>query len=212
MLTFPRFQVQSASIAQPLIGSFITAGIGTPTAGIPLTITLGNLSENSGQYDNQIFTPGSWAVLIDPTGVNMEEVLIQSIVTGASLSLANQLVLGPKTNVTAKGVSNPVTENPHVSGGLGVGTWILPKIDFNSILVQPEDGNAGAFIFIGNGYNMTANYKRIIKLAKVAASSQPNAWTNTCSSSGNALISSELWVLASAGGQNDAYTVSLNQV
>lgn len=207
MLTFPRFEIMGVSAPQPLIGSFITAGIGSPVNGIPTTITLGNLSESSGQNDTQIFTPGSWAVLIDPNGANVEEVIVQKIITGA---VVNQLVLGPKTSVTPGGIGNPVTENPHVSGVFGVGTWILPKLDYNSILVQPEDGNAANFLFIGNTFNFTATYKRIIKLAKVASGSQPNVWTNTCSSPGNPLISSELWILGATIG--DAYTVSLNQV
>ena len=209
MLTFPSFSIKSTSIAQPLIGSFITAGIGAPS-NQPLTLTLGNLTLGSGQYDNQVFIAGTQAYLIDPGGANAEIVTVQSILQSGSNS--NQIALGPKTNVTPGGSSNPVTEHSHVSGAFGVGTWILLHVDFNSIFVQEVDGNSGTYIYIGNSISMTSTYKLIAKLAKVGSGSQPNFWNSGMGSPGNPFMSSEFWVLGGSGNASDSYNVSLNQV
>jgi hypothetical protein len=207
MLTFPRFAVQSTTVAQPMIGSFITAGIGAP-AGQLLTLTLGNLCAGSGVSDSQLFIPGQEALLIDPGGINAETVRVKSIVAGANV---NQIVIGPKTNVMASGRANPVTENPHVSGVFGTGTWILLHVQFNSIFLQPEDGGAGAFLYFGNSIFMTPTYKRAVKLASVASGSQPNSFSSTQSSPGDPFTSSEWWALGGSGNSNDSYMVTLNQ-
>lgn len=207
LLTFPRFSVQSTSVAQPLIGSFITAGIGAPS-NVPLTITLGNLTAGlgggSGQYDAQVFIPGSQALLMDPGGSNVEIVTVASLIAGSP----NQITLGPKT----VGAGNPVTEKSHVSGAFGTGTWILLHVEFNSVYVQPEDGNAGTYLYIGNQFNMTAVYKRAVKLAKVTSGSQPNDWSNTENSPGNPFVSSEFWILGGTGNNLDSYITTLTQV
>ena len=208
MLTFPRFAVQSTTVAQPMIGSFITAGIGAPSDQL-LTLTLGNLCAGSGFSDSQLFIPGSEALLIDPGGLRAETVRVKSIVTGANV---NQIVLGPKTNVRADGRANPVTELTHVSGAFNTGTWILLHVQFNSIFLQPEDGGAGAFMYFGSAINMTPTYKRAVKLASASSGSQPNAFSSTQSSPGDPFISSEWWVLGGSGNSNDAYIVALNQV
>ena len=191
-----------------MIGSFVTAGIGAPS-NVPLTITLGNLYAGANLADSNIFIPGNEALLIDPGGTNMETVYVKSIVSGAN---NNQIVLGPKTTVTPGGSANPVTEKSHVSGVFGTGTWILVKVDYNSIFFQPEDGNAGAFIYIGNDIGLSPTNSRIIKLAKVASGSQPNPWSNTASSPSNPFSTAELWVIGGASNNKDGYTVSLNQV
>ena len=207
LLTFPRFSIKSTTVAQPLIGSYITAGIGGPS-NVPLTITLGDLvaglGAGSGQYDAQIFIPGSQALLVDPGGTNVETVTVASLIAGSP----NQITLGPKT----VGAGNPVTEKSHVSGAFGTGTWILLHTEFNSVYVQPEDGNAGTYIYIGNAINMTAVYKRAVKLAKVSSGSQPNDWSNTENSPGNPFVSSEFWVLGGSGNNFDSYIATLTQV
>jgi hypothetical protein len=206
LLTFPRFAVKSTSVAQPLIGSYITAGISGPS-NVPLTLTLGDLTAGlgggSGQYDAQVFIPGSQALLIDPGGTNVEVVTVASLLAGS----LNQIILGPKT----VGTGNPVTEKSHVSGVFGTGTWILLHTEFNSVYVQPEDGNAGTYLYIGNQYNMTAVYKRAVKLAKVTSGSQPNDWSITENSPGNPFVSSELWVLGGTGNNFDSYITTLTQ-
>ncbi len=206
LLTFPRFAVKSTSVAQPLIGSYITTGIGSPS-NVPLTLTLGDLTAGlgggSGQYDAQVFIPGSQALLIDPGGTNVEVVTVASLLAGS----LNQITLGPKT----VGIGNPVTERSHVSGVFGTGTWILLHTEFNSVYVQPEDANAGTYLYIGNQYNMTAVYKRVVKLAKVTSGSQPNDWSITENSPGNPFVSSELWVLGGSGNNFDSYITTLTQ-
>ena len=208
MLTFPRFQVKSTTVAQPMVGSFITAGIGA-AADRPITLTLGNLCAGSGFSDSQVFIPGGEALLIDPGSLNVETVKVQSIVAGANV---NQIVLGPKTNVMAGGRTNPVTELAHVSGAIGTGTWILLHVQFNSIFLQPEDGGAGTFMYFGSSIFMTPTYKRAVKLASVSTGSQPNSFSSTQSSPGDPFISSEWWALGGAGNSNDGYMVTLNQV
>lgn len=209
LLAFPRFQIQSTTVAQPLIGSWITAGIGGPS-NQPLTLTLGSACAGSGFSDSQVFIPGSQALLIDPNGSNAEIVTVQSIVAGANV---NQIVLGPRTGGgLSSGYDNPVTLNKHVSGGFGTGTFILLHVEFNSVYVQPEDGNSGTYLYIGNQFNMTPTYKRIVKLAKVTSGSQPNDWSNTENSPGNPFISSELWVLGGSGNSSDSYITALTQV
>ena len=207
LLTFPRFQVQSTTVAQPLTGSFITAGIGGPS-NQPLTLTLGNLCTGSGFSDSQVFIPGCQAMLIDPGGGNVEIVTVASIVGGANV---NQIKLGPKTNVTAGGSSNPFTERSHVSGGFNTGTWILLHTNANAIFVQPEDGNSGTFMYFGNDIAMTPTFSRAVKLAKVASGSQPTTFSSTESSPSNPFITSEWWVLGGSGNSNDAYCVTWNQ-
>lgn len=207
LLTFPRFQVQSTTVAQPLTGSFITAGIGKPS-NVPLTLTLGNLCANSGFSDSQVFIPGTPALLIDPSGANAEIVTVASIVAGANV---NQITLGPKTIVTPGGSSNPVTEKSHVSGIFGTGTWILLHVNANAIFVEPEDGNSGAFMYFGNAIDMTPTFNRAVKLAKVASGSQPNTFASTQSSPGNPFITSEWWVLGGSGNSSDGYCVTWTQ-
>lgn len=198
--TFPRFLLQSTTVAQPLVGSYITAGIGAP-ATRPITLTLGTAVSAAGIEDaNGIFTSGDWAWLIDPDGTNPEPVRIQSV-------SGNTVMLGPQTSMTSSGVSSPVTIHPHISGGFGTGTFIALAIDVNNLTVTYEDGATGQWMYIGSQFNFSASIHRIYKLAKVSSNAQPNYWVATGYSGGLPLRTSDLWALGTNAG-SDYYNVS----
>jgi hypothetical protein len=206
------FVLGSSTIPQPLFGSWVTAvspanGFATGS-GAPLTLTLGT-AQNAGHDAIQIFQQGEQAWLVDPSssnkgGVHGEVVTIASIVSPTS---NNQVVLGPKTNVSSGGISNMFTENPHVAGAIGTGSWLIPKQLINNFLVQYEDNGAGPFLYLGNSMNMTAVLYRFFKMASVSLNSQPAFYDASMTSPGNPYDVSELWVLGTSG---DLYDVSLN--
>jgi len=197
--------IQSTSQAQPAIGSVITAGIGAP-AGVPITVTLGTISAGGGSTsDASLFTAGQEAWLVNVNGTNAE-----SVIVGTVNVAANTLVLAPKHCSVGDSGYAPVTQFSHVSGAFGTGTFIIPKFNVNSVFVQMADNGAGAYTYFGNSVLMTATYRCIIKLAKVATGVQPYFWSSTETSPGNAFDTSELWVLGGTGLSGDGYTASFN--
>lgn len=195
-LTFSQFKIQSTTVAQPLLGSWITAGISAPSMQ-PITVSLGSVSNTTGIGDaNGIFTVGDDVMLVDPGGLNIEHARISGLGF-------NTVTLG----AMAVGATNPVTRKTHVSGAFGTGTFILPHKDVNNISVSFEDGATGSWLYVGNQWNMTATYRRISKLAKVASNAMPNVWTATENSPGNPFRTSELWTLGTS--TNDLYNVTL---
>jgi hypothetical protein len=187
------FTVKSTSVAQPLFGSWVTAGAGfAAPSSVPITLTLGT-ALTSGN-DASIFHPGDEAWLIDPTGsspLNAEPIRIQSV-------LNNTVTLGNQTDMSAQGGANPVTRFPHYVGVVGTGTFIIPKQKANNFLVTFEDGGTGTFLYIGCSPAMTASAYRVYKLAKVAAGVQPNYYSPTMSGPGNPFDLSELFVVGTA--------------
>lgn len=199
--TFGSLKIQSTTIPQPLIGSWIQAGIGAPS-NVPFPVTLGVAASGSGFTDAQVlFRAGDPVWLVDPNGKNAEPAIVASV-AGA---VTNQITLGVQQS-SGGGKDNPVTINPHVNGPLGIGTFILLKHEVNNVYVQMEDNTSGAFSYIGDYYAMTSTYRRIVKLAKVASGSQPLAWSAAENFGGNALDTSELWILGGSGNSNDGYT------
>ena len=195
--SFGVFKLQSSTVPQPLVGSWITAGIGGPS-NAPLTLTLGT-AMNAGNDATQIFQAGDHALLVDPSGANAEDVYI-------SATSGNTVTLNPKANL-GTGVSgmSPVTEKTHVSGVFGTGTFIILNNQANNLFVSFEDGATGSWLYIGNAFNMTAVFRRIVKLAKVASGNMPFNYGATMNFFGNPFAMSELWVL---GTLNDLYNVS----
>jgi hypothetical protein len=193
--------VQSTTVPQPLLGSWITAGIGAP-ATRPITLTLGTAT-SSGNDATNLFHPGDPAWIIDPNGANAEAVLISGV-------SGNTVTLGPQSSMDALGGANPVTRSTHVSGAFGVGSFILLNFDVNNVYVSFEDGATGAWLYLGNAINMTATYRRFAKLAKVAAGTQPQAYGAAESSPGNPFRTSEFWVLGTNVGDlyNAAFCVA----
>jgi hypothetical protein len=205
--TSGRFTIAATNTPQPLFGSWVTAvspGAGfAQSAGAPLTLTLGT-AQSSGNDASQIFTAGEEAWLVDPSvsnkgGVNAEAVRIASV-------LNNTLTLGPKTITTPK-TTYPFTENPHVAGSIGVGSWIIPKQMLNNFLVSYEDGGTGPFLYLGNSMLMTATLYRFYKMASVGTGTQPYFYNASMTSPGNPYDLSELWVMGTSG---DTYNISIN--
>jgi len=197
--------IQSTTVPQPLMGSFITAGIGAP-ASVPITVTLGTIcAGDSTVYDAEaLFRVGDVVWLIDPDNTHGEPARISALPGG------NQLTLGQQQG-SPGGVNNPVTLNTHISGAFGTGTFIALHRSVNGIFVQMEDGTAGTWAYIGDSPLMTATYRRIVKLAKVSSAAQPQSWTATEYSAGNPLLTSELWILGGASNSNDGYTVACSE-
>jgi hypothetical protein len=192
-LTGALLKLAATNTPQPFFGSWVTAGTGfTAPSGQPLTLTLGSACA-SGNDASQLFTPGE-AVLIDPNGANYEAVLIQKV-------SGNTVILGPSTFTDPYSRTGIVTQFAHIVGGIGTGTFIMPKWKVNGIFTQAEDGNTGTFIYFGNSYAMTAAYRRIVKIAKVTAGSQPTMWMSTETSAGNPYDTSELWAYGTSGDQ-----------
>lgn len=200
--SFGVLHVQSTSQPQPLVGSWISAGIGAPTQD-PIVLTLGTISGASATSDAQVlFQPGDYVWLIDPSGANGEPAIISSVNVAA-----NQVTLGPQTTGGIAG-NNPVTTKSHISGAFGTGTFIALALDVNNTLVQMEDGASGTWTYIGVSYAMTATYRRIFKLPKVGSSSNPFFWDASESFGGNPFRLSELWILGGSGNSSDGYTPS----
>ena len=202
------FKVASSDVAQPLFGSWVTAvspatGFAQPS-GAPLVLTLGT-AQNSGNDASQIFTKGEEAWLVDPSNSNAGGLHGESVRI-ASIS-GNTVTLGPKTTTVSTGQSYPFTEQPHVAGALGTGSYLIPKQLANSFTVQYESGT-GPYLYIGNRQLMTGALYRIYELAAVAANAQPNFYTAPVNSPGNSYDISELYVYGFTAG--DLYTVSLN--
>lgn len=192
-------KVAATNTPQPMFGSWVTAGAGfTAPSDSPLTLTLGT-EANAGNDATQLFVAGEAVWLLDPNGTHGETAYLSSI-------SGNTVTLGPKTSSGLSG-RNPVTEYPHVVGGIGVGTFIFPKQMFNNYLINLEDGGTGAFLYLGNAYNMTTAFRRFYKLAKTTAGVQPQFYDAGMFSAGNSFDLSELWVYGTA---NDTYNVSLN--
>ena len=189
-------KVQSTTVAQPLIGSWITAGIGAPSR-VPLTITLGTATDNNTDALD-FFQVGDPVLLINPNGANAETCRIQSIASGAG----NTVTLGPQNDN-----GNNVTRYSHVSGVFGTGTFIALATDNQNFYVQYEDGATGAWLYLGNQYNMTAIFHRFTKLAKVPAGVQPYSYSASENFFGAPFRMSEIWVLGTSVG--DLFNVSL---
>lgn len=196
--TFGVFKVQSTSVPQPLVGSWISAGI-SGASNAPITLTLGT-ALNAGNDAAQIFNAGDHALLIDPSGSNAEDVYISSV-------SGNTVTLGYKTGYGAGQPSGQgvVTEKAHISGVFATGTFIIPNGQANNLFVACEDGNTGTWFYIGNAYNMTAVFRRIVKLAKTASGTMPFNYGATENFFGNPFAMSELWAFGTSG---DQYNVS----
>jgi hypothetical protein len=198
----PLLALRGSDIPQPAFGSWITASTGTITqpAGAPITFTLGNACV-SGNDAALMFKAGEPAWLVDPNGANGEEVRIASV-------LNNTVTLGPKTITNAK-TTNPFTENPHVAGALGTGTYILPKQETNNVLIVYEDGSAGPWLYIGSGPLFTVATPQLIiyKIGFATTGTQPPYWNAGQFSPGNPIESSELFV---AGTTSDTYFTVLS--
>jgi hypothetical protein len=195
--TFAVFKIQSNTVPQPMVGSWISAGIGGPS-NAPITLTLGTAT-SAGNDATNIFKAGDHALLLDPSGANAEDVYI-SAVSGNTVSLGPKAQLG-----TGPGGLSPVTEFSHVSGAFGTGTFITPNGQANNLFVACEDGNTGTWLYIGNAFNMTATFRRIVKLAKTAAGVMPFNYGATENFFGAPFPMSELFVF---GTLNDLYNVS----
>lgn len=189
---------------QPAWGSWITAVVSGTLAvpsSSPVTVTLGNATANGLNSDaSGLFQPNTQAWLIDPNGANFETVYIGGV-------SGNNLTLNPKPNRPVNAPApNFVIENPHVAGVIGTGTYILPKVNMNNILVIYEDGGTGPWLYLGNSPLMTTAKYRIYKIASVSAGTQPGYYSAAMFSA-NPFDVSELFVL---GPNSDRYTVSLN--
>jgi hypothetical protein len=205
--TFATFAIQTTNTPQPLIGSWLSAivsGSLAQPANQPVTVTLGTAtSVTSGGNDaTNIFLKGEDAWLIDPSGANAEAVHISNI-------SGNNLTFGLSKNVGGSPQGAPtVTTNPHVVGVFGTGTFIMPKpAGMNNLFFSREDGGTGIFMYLGNAYNMNANFRRIVKLANVATGNQPLNYSASESYFGDPFDISELWVYGTAG---DLYSATLN--
>jgi hypothetical protein len=206
--SFAVFTLASSTVAQPLVGSWITAGIGAPSKA-PITLTLGTATVTTGSVCDatSIFggpagqsIAGMNALIVDPAGGNAEDVLITSI----GGTTVNTVTLGYKKTGVGGG-PGVVTENSHVSGAFGTGSFIIPNTTANNLLVTLEDGGTGNFLYIGNSYNMSATFRRIFKLPKVASLANPYYYSATENFFGNPFAMSELFVLGTSG---DQYNVS----
>jgi hypothetical protein len=195
------FTVSATNTPQPLFGSWVTAGAGfTQPAGMPLVLTLGTAL--SAGNDASMFTVGEPVWLIDPPAAtpHFAETARIAAIAGNTVTLGNQ------TDMSAQGGNNPVTRYPHYVGALGIGTFIMPKVDANNFLVTLEDGGTGAFLYIGCRPNMTATAYRIFKLVKTVAGTQPQYYSSAMFSPGNPFSMPEVFVMGTAA---DTYNVSI---
>lgn len=190
--------LRGTNVPQPAYGSWITASTGNiaKPAGAPITFTLGNAS--AGNDAALMFRNGEPAWLIDPGGLNAEQVTIATV-------LNNTVTLGPKTTTNTK-TTYPFTENPHVAGALGTGTYILAKQESNNILIIYGDGSAGPWLYIGSGPQFTTT-QYIYKIAFATTGTQPPYWNSGQFSPGNPMEAADLFVQGTTG---DTYLTVLS--
>jgi hypothetical protein len=189
--TFASMAIQSSTVPQPLVGSWATAGLGAAST-IPIVVTLGTQTVTPNVDATSIFTVGDHALLIDPAGTNVEDVFISAVA-------ANTVTIGVQNQT---GVA---TRFAHASGAFGTGCFISLKAAFNNLYLQIEDGDTGPF-YLGNAFNMTATFRRIVKIRAVAAGAQAIDFGSTMGFGGNPYDLSELWAL---GIITDKYSVAL---
>jgi hypothetical protein len=196
------FALGITNTPQPLLGSWVTAAAAgvnfAKPSQVPIQITLGTAS-SAGNDAANIFIPGEQAWLLDPNGQHGETVNI-GLVSG------NNVTLYPSTDSSAQGGINPVTRFPHVTGALGVGSYLMPKQMANNFLVTFEPGGTGAFMYIGCSWVMTAAAFRIFELSKVAAGVQPQYYSSAMFSPANPFDMSEIFVYGTA---TDVWNVSV---
>ncbi len=198
----PPAKTQSTTVAQPLIGSWITA-TSSPMGGLtsaPITLTLGTADDGPNTDARDFFQPGDEVMIINPNGANAEKCRIGSIPADSS----DTIVLAPISSQ----YGNYYTTLVHPVGAFGTGAFISLSTPFNNFVVTYEDGASGQWLYLGNQYNMSATFHRFWKLAKVAANTQPFYYSATESYFGMPYNTSEIWVLGTA--TSDLYTVSLN--
>jgi hypothetical protein len=205
--TSATMSVQSTSTPQPFWGSWIASVVSgslASPAGSPLTLTLGTACA-AGNDATQLFQPNDPVWLIDPNGGNAEMCRIQGVGAGSGgqqAGGANNITLGIQNDY-----GNYVTRNPHVAGAFGTGTFIAYGGDVNNILLVYEDGGTGPWLYLGNQYNFTAAYRRIVKLPSASSGTQPSFFNATENFFGAPFRVSELWVFGSNAG--DEYVPSL---
>src|SRR5579859_6795264 len=111
------FKIQSASsVAQPLVGSWITSGA---AVGSNITLTLGTATSGGNDATN-IFLSTDLVYIIDPNGANAEFCRLSAVANNT---------------VTVKSIANS-----HVSGVFGTGSFIMPANWCNNVYIQPKDG------------------------------------------------------------------------
>jgi hypothetical protein len=192
--TFSVMAAQSSTVPQPLIGSWITAGIGAASAN-PFTVTLGAQTVSPNVDATSIFNFGDHALLVDPAGTNVEDVMISSV-------LNNTVTIGVQNQTSV------ATRFAHASGIFGTGCFIILHSLVNSLYLQMQDGSTGPD-YLGNAFNMTAIFRRIVKMKGIASGAQPIDYTATLNFFGNPIDISELWLL---GVATDQYNASLSIV
>jgi hypothetical protein len=185
---------QSSTVPQPLVGSWITAGIGLASAA-PIVVTLGTQTVAPNVDASAIFrAQGDHALLVDVDGSDVEDVMITAV-SGNTVTLGVQNQTGVATRFN------------HTSGAFGTGTFILLHGLANNLYVQMQDGATGPD-YIGNAWNMTAAFRRIVKLKGIAAGAQPLDYSATMNFFGNPFDMSELWFLGTITDQyNPVFTI-----
>src|SRR5438552_278671 len=107
--TFATMALQSSTVPQPLVGSWITAGI-SGARSIPIVVTLGTQTVSPNVDASAIFNKaGDRALLVDPDGTNVEDVMISNV-------SGNTVTIGTHRGGVA-------TRFPHISGVFGTGTF-----------------------------------------------------------------------------------------
>jgi hypothetical protein len=191
--TFATMAAQSSTVPQPLVGSWITAGIGAASAN-PFIATLG-VQTTVGNDATNIFKAGDRALLVDFDGTDTEDVVITAV-------LNNTVTIGVNKDT---GVA---TRFGHASGAFGAGTFIIFHGLVNNFYLQMQDGSTGPD-YLGNAFNMTATFRRIVKMKGIASGAQPIDYSATMNFFGNPIDISELWLL---GTITDQYNVALEIV
>jgi len=191
--------VASSTQPQPAFGSWVTAGAGLAApSDVPITLTLGTACA-SGNDAAQLFVAGEPAWIVKPDNSVAETVFIKSV-SNNTLVLGNQTLSTPTRN-------NYVTLNSYPVGAIGTGAFLIPKPNFNNIIVVYEDNGAGPWLYIGKSPTFTTSVNRIFKLPNVASGTFPTFWNAGMFSPGNPYDLSELYIRGTLG---DQFTTVLN--
>jgi hypothetical protein len=183
---FKYFTIHTTSTPQPLVGTYLTASSVLPGP------TLGTI-QNSDTFvtltvaDSSMFQPKDPFVIQTPTGTNMEQGQVQTIVSGTSIQVKGLLLA-------------------HTGGAFGTGEFVSLASTMNSVHVQSLDGNTGdLYIGIGPAFVVSTGVGMIAKMVFVAAGTQPIEFDSTRGGLANVDSLGQLFITGTAA---DSYLPS----
>jgi len=175
--TSKKFTIQAGGTPQPLVGTWITAGISPPTPD-----SAGNTLTNIAVNDSSMFKDkhGDYAYIVSAALTLPERVLVQSVPDGTHITVRN-------------------LQNTRTGGAFGAGDFVSLSLAVNSCYVQCTPANA-AILYIGSQGIVKATYVNVIAILQPSgAAIQPFEFSDTRYYGPNPSASSDFWIDGTTG-------------